>query len=162
MFQFFTPKNVYSGSKSNKGIYNFICSPRSYDVFPKWPAKSFGLATPDKNIRVFQICCLSLILFVCFCFSLYPMPRSMNNVLESVWRQVQLQKVLRQRLWNPWSPTKSHIVVFNHTEFQHLRVMPKITWSLVQRLKSAIFSFSACGTADGWIEFPKSYKIAKF
>jgi hypothetical protein len=25
------------------GIYNFICGPRSYD---KWPASSFGLATP--------------------------------------------------------------------------------------------------------------------
>jgi hypothetical protein len=34
------------------GIYNFICGPRSYDAFPKWPARSFGLATSDlKNGR---------------------------------------------------------------------------------------------------------------
>jgi hypothetical protein len=31
------------------GIYNFICGPRSYDAFPKWPARSFGLATPALN-----------------------------------------------------------------------------------------------------------------
>jgi hypothetical protein len=30
-----------------KNIYNFICGPRSYDAFPKWPERSFGLATPD-------------------------------------------------------------------------------------------------------------------
>jgi hypothetical protein len=34
---------------SNMGIYNFICGQRSYDAFPKWPARSFGLATPDLN-----------------------------------------------------------------------------------------------------------------
>jgi hypothetical protein len=31
------------------GIYNFICGPRSYDAFPKWPARSFGLATPGLD-----------------------------------------------------------------------------------------------------------------
>ena len=49
MFQFFTPKNVYRESKSNMGIYNFICGPRRYDAIPKWPARSFGLATPDLD-----------------------------------------------------------------------------------------------------------------
>jgi hypothetical protein len=49
MFQFFTQKNVYSVSKSNMGIYNFICGPRSYDAFPKWPERSFGLAQPGLN-----------------------------------------------------------------------------------------------------------------
>jgi hypothetical protein len=34
---------------SNMGIYNFICGPRSYDAFPKWPARSFGLATPGLD-----------------------------------------------------------------------------------------------------------------
>lgn len=48
-FNFSLQKNVYSGSKSNMGIYNFICGPRSYDAFPKWPARSFGLATPALN-----------------------------------------------------------------------------------------------------------------
>jgi hypothetical protein len=43
MFQFFTPKKFLI---SNMGICNFICGPRSYDAFPKWPARSFGLATP--------------------------------------------------------------------------------------------------------------------
>jgi hypothetical protein len=43
MFQFFTPKKCVI---SNMGIYHFICGPRSYDAFPKWPARSFGLATP--------------------------------------------------------------------------------------------------------------------
>jgi hypothetical protein len=31
------------------GIYNFICGPRSYDAFPKWPARSFGLANPGLD-----------------------------------------------------------------------------------------------------------------
>lgn len=50
-FNFSLQKNVYSVSKSNMGIYNFICGPRSYDAFPKWPARSFGLATPGLNRR---------------------------------------------------------------------------------------------------------------
>ncbi|GFT47067.1 hypothetical protein TNCV_3747251 [Trichonephila clavipes] len=29
-----------------------MCGPRDYNVFPKWPAKSFGLDTPDlKHVR---------------------------------------------------------------------------------------------------------------
>jgi hypothetical protein len=31
------------------GIYNFICGPQSYDAFPKWPARTFGLATPGLD-----------------------------------------------------------------------------------------------------------------
>jgi hypothetical protein len=34
---------------SNMGIYNFICGPRSYDAITKWPARSFGLATPGLD-----------------------------------------------------------------------------------------------------------------
>jgi hypothetical protein len=36
------------------GIYNFICGPWSYDAFPKWPARSFGLATPGLKRRVME------------------------------------------------------------------------------------------------------------
>ena len=68
----------------------------------------------------------------------------MGEVLQSVSRQARLQRVLRQRLRNPWSKFKSQIEVFNQVEFQHVTVLPKITWGLVQRPKSAIFSFSAC------------------
>ena len=75
-------------------------------------------------------------------FLLYP---SMGKVLESVSRQARLQRVLGQRLRNPWTQLKSHIVVFNQVEFQHVTVLPKITWGLVQGPKSAIFSFSSCG-----------------
>jgi hypothetical protein len=46
MFQFFTPKKCLI---SNMGLYNFVCGPRSYDAFPKWPARSFGLATPGLD-----------------------------------------------------------------------------------------------------------------
>lgn len=41
----FHSKNI-SKSKSNIRIYNFICSPRSYDAFPKWPARLFGSTAP--------------------------------------------------------------------------------------------------------------------
>ena len=40
-----------------------------------------------------------------------------DKVLESVSRQARLQRVLRQRLRNPWSQLKSQIVVFNKVEF---------------------------------------------
>jgi hypothetical protein len=36
------------------GIYNFICGPRSYDAFPKWPARSFGLATPALEAQSYD------------------------------------------------------------------------------------------------------------
>ena len=68
-----------------------------------------------------------------------------GKVFESVSRQARLQRALRQRLRNPWTQLKSQIVVFNQVEFQHVAVLPKITWGLVLRPKSAIFSFSACG-----------------
>jgi hypothetical protein len=29
-----------------KYLYHFICGPRDRNVFPKWPARLFGLATP--------------------------------------------------------------------------------------------------------------------
>ena len=75
-----------------------------------------------------------------------------GKVLESFSRQGRLQRVLRQRLRNLWTQLKSPIVVFNQVEFQHVTVLPKITWGLVQRPKSAIFSFSACGWMDGWVD----------
>ena len=36
-----------------------------------------------------------------------------EKVLESVSRQARVQRVLKQRLRNPWTQLKSHIVVFN-------------------------------------------------
>jgi hypothetical protein len=49
MFQFFTQKKCLL---SNMVIYNFIFGPRSYDAFPKWPARSFGLATPGLDCGI--------------------------------------------------------------------------------------------------------------
>ena len=35
---------------------------------------------------------------------------------------------------------------------QHVTVLPNVTWGLVQRPKSAIFSLSACGWMDEWMD----------
>ena len=137
--------------------------PRVAELFiHKEKQRGCPLLGANKYIHIYikYICVYTSILFICLRLSkAFPHHQSVyfiqceawEKVLESVSRQARLQRVLMQRLRNPWTQLKSHIVVFNQVEFQHVTVLRKMQWGLVQRPKSAIYSFRTCGWMDGCV-----------
>ena len=90
-------------------------------------------------------------IFTKYCFLLYPM-RSMGESIGIGLEASSTSKGPQAKTTDPWTQLKSHIVGFNQVEFQHMTVLRKMQWGLVQRPKSAIFTLFHLLRADRWMD----------